>query len=278
MSYTNTKTMTKTIFITGASTGLGKATAKLFQRNGWQVIATMRNPQQETELAQLPNVTILPLDVTKQEQIDACVSEATRIHSIDVVFNNAGHGLFGPLEGYTDEQIVGLINTNLLGVIRVTKTFIPHFRQRGHGMFINTSSMGGMTAFPFSALYHVTKWGVEGFAESMAYELSQLNITMKNILPGGIRTDYGGRSMSYGDVGLAPYQEMLGKANKVFTSLMVPENMTPPEVIAEAVYEAATDEKTQLRYIAGEDGKQLYKTREELGQEGFREYFGKMFF
>jgi NAD(P)-dependent dehydrogenase (short-subunit alcohol dehydrogenase family) len=270
--------MAKTIFITGASTGLGKATAKLFQHNGWHVIATMRNPQPETELTQLANVSLLPLDVTNPEQIDACITDATRLRPVDVVFNNAGHGLFGPLEGYTDEQIVRLIDTNLLGVIRITQRFIPHFRQRGQGLFINTSSMGGMTAFPFSALYHVTKWAVEGFTESMSYELSQLNITIKNILPGGIRTDYGGRSMAYGDLNLPAYQDMLGKANTVFTNLMVPENMTPPEDIAATVYEAATDGKNQLRYIAGKDGKQLYKTREDMGQEAFRGHFTKLFF
>jgi len=270
--------MQKTIFITGASSGLGKATAKLFQSKGWHVIATMRTPANEKELTQLNNVTILPLDVNDKNQIDQCVARATALSDIDVVFNNAGHGLFGPLETCSDEQIAGLLNTNLLGVIRVTRSFIPYFRQKGSGLFINTSSMGGVTAFPFSSIYHATKWGLEGFAESMYFELSKFNIRMKNILPGGIRTDYVGRSMSNGTINTEPYRQILDAADKVFSNLMVPENLNPPELIAETVFEAATDNKDQIQYIAGEDGKQLYETRKNMGAADFIAYFDNMFF
>jgi NAD(P)-dependent dehydrogenase (short-subunit alcohol dehydrogenase family) len=270
--------MAKTIFITGASSGLGKATAKLFQSKGWYVIATMRTPENERELTQLDNVTILPLDVSKSAQIRDCVEKAIALREIDVVFNNAGYGLTGPLETYSDEQIAGLLNTNLLGVISITKAFIPYFREKGTGLFINTSSMGGMTAFPFSSIYHAAKWGLEGFAESMHFELSKFGIGIKNILPGGIRTDYVGRSMAIGTNNTAPYQHILDKAGKVLSNLMVPENLTPPEVIAEVIYEAATDGKDQLRYIAGEDGKQLYETRQQMGADAFRAYFDQLFF
>ncbi|WP_114937996.1 SDR family oxidoreductase [Mucilaginibacter endophyticus] len=270
--------MTKTIFITGASSGLGKATAKLFQSKGWNVIATMRSPQHEQELSALANVTLLPLDVNDPKQITACVEKATGLGMIDVVFNNAGHGLFGPLESYDDEQIAGLINTNLLGVIRVTKAFISHFRQQGGGLFITTSSMGGMTAFPFSSMYHATKWGIEGFSESMYFELSKFNIGIKNILPGGIRTDYVGRSMAHGVREVEAYQPSIDKVNNIMSHLLLPENLTPAEDIAEVVFEAATDGKDQLRYIAGEDGKALYKTRTEMGAEAFRKHFDQVFF
>lgn len=270
--------MAKTIFITGASSGLGKASAKLFQSKGWQVIATMRTPEKEQELTQLENVSILRLDVGDKKQIDDCVAEATANHEIDVVFNNAGHGLFGPLETCTDEQIIELLNTNLVGVIRVMRAFIPYFREKGAGLFINTSSMGGMTAFPFSSLYHASKWGLEGFAESMYFELSKYGIGIKNILPGGIRTDYVGRSMVNGTHNLAPYQEILDKADKIFSNLLIPENLTPAELIAETVFEAATDGKEQLRYIAGEDGKQLYETRQQMGVTAFMKHFDQLFF
>ncbi|RFM26257.1 SDR family oxidoreductase [Deminuibacter soli] len=270
--------MAKTIFITGASSGLGKATAKLFQRKGWQVIATMRAPEKEQELALLDNVTLLPLDVTKPQQIADCVSVATKLTTVDVVFNNAGHGMYGPLESYSAEQLTGLINTNLLGVIRITQAFIPYFRQRGTGLFITTSSMGGITAFPFSSLYHATKWGIEGFSESMYFELSKFNIGIKNILPGGIRTDYTGRSMLYGKHNTEAYQTILDQADKVMSNLLLPENLTPPENIAEVIFEAATDGKKQLRYIAGNDGRQLYESRQHMGQEAFLAYFDNLFF
>src|SRR5215217_7038885 len=122
--------MKKTIFITGASSGLGKAAAKLFQSKGWNVIATMRNPAKETELNTLENVTLLPLDVTNLTQIQTTIKVAFELHDVDIVFNNAGYGLVGALEAFTDEQLVKQLDTNLLGVIRVTQAFIPYFRAK----------------------------------------------------------------------------------------------------------------------------------------------------
>lgn len=172
--------MQKTIFITGASSGLGKATAKLFQSKGWNVIATMRNPAAETELNTLENVTLLPLDVTNPEQIRNTVAEATGKYDIDVVFNNAGYGLVGALEAFSDEQIVRQINTNLLGVIRVTQAFVPYFREKKSGLFITTTSIGGLVTFPLDSIYHATKWALEGWSESMSFELGLHNIGYQN--------------------------------------------------------------------------------------------------
>ena len=108
---------------------------------------------------------------------------------VDLVFNNAGYGMAGPLEGSTDEQIVRIVDTNLMGPIRTTKAFIPHFREKRAGMFINTTSIGGLITVPFNSLYHATKWALEGWSESMAFELNQLGIGMKTIEPGGMKTE-----------------------------------------------------------------------------------------
>jgi NADP-dependent 3-hydroxy acid dehydrogenase YdfG len=159
--------MNKTIFITGASSGLGKAAARLFQSNGWNVIASMRNPEKETELNQLKNVTLLPLDVTNAEQIEKTIETMLASGDVDVVFKNAGYGLIGPLEALNDGQITRQINTNLLGVIRVTKAFIPHFRTKKSGVFITTTSIGGLLSFPFGSAYHATKWALEGWSEGL---------------------------------------------------------------------------------------------------------------
>jgi NAD(P)-dependent dehydrogenase (short-subunit alcohol dehydrogenase family) len=170
----------KTIFITGASSGLGKATAKLFHQQGWNVIATMRSPEKETELSGLQNVTLLPLDVTNYDQIQNTVQKALDLGDIDVVFNNAGYGLIGPLESFSDDQITKQLNTNLLGVIRVTNAFTPYFRERKSGLFISTTSIGGLIAFPLGSVYHATKWALEGWSESMAYELNSFGVKYKN--------------------------------------------------------------------------------------------------
>jgi len=263
----------KTIFITGASTGLGKATAKLFQSNGWNVIATMRNPESETELTQLENVTVLPLDVTILGQIQSTVKKALEISDIDLVFNNAGYGLIGPLEALNDDQIVKQLNTNLLGVIRVTQAFIPYFREKRKGMFITTTSIGGLIAFPLGSTYHATKWALEGWSESLAYELNTFGIDVKTVSPGGIKTDFVSRSL---DVGTQPeYQEMVDKLFSSMDGMM--EAASEPVQIAEVVYEAATDGKNKLRYVAGEDANAIYAQRLELGDEAFREQFGKQF-
>jgi NAD(P)-dependent dehydrogenase (short-subunit alcohol dehydrogenase family) len=258
--------MQKTIFITGASAGLGKATVKLFQHKGWNVIATMRNPEKETELIQLENVTLLPLDVTNQEQIKTTVAKAISLHSIDVVFNNAGYGLMGALEAVSDEQILRQVNTNLLGVIRVTQAFIPHFREKKSGLFISTTSIGGLFAFPLNSMYHATKFAVEGWSESMSFELGMHNIGIKTVAPGGIVTDFIGRSL---DRSSHPaYQETEDKLFAAFDGMM--QSASTAEQIAAIVYEAATDGKDQVRYVAGDDANAIYAHRLEIGNEAFR--------
>lgn len=259
--------MKKTIFITGASTGLGKATAILFAKNGWNVMATMRNPEKEKELNKIIGITLLPLDVTNIEQINEAAKKAIELGNIDVVFNNAGYGLAGPLEGTTDEQLVQEINTNLLGVIRVTKAFIPHFRENKHGLFISTTSIGGLVTFPLNSVYHATKWALEGWSESLAFELSQFGIGVKTVSPGGIKTDFAGRSLQFARHDA--YKEII---EKVMSEFLKPERAakhSSPEQIAEVVYTAATDGKNQLRYLAGEDAKALYAQRLNTGDEAF---------
>ncbi len=264
--------MQKTIFITGASTGLGKATAKLFQSKNWNVIATMRNPEKETELTQLENITLLPLDVTQSDQIKNTVAKAIALQNIDVVFNNAGYGLMGALESFSDEQILKQIDTNLLGVLRVTQAFIPYFREKKSGLFISTTSMGGLLAFPLHSIYHATKFALEGWSESMSFELGLHNIGIKTIAPGGIATEFTGKSL---DKSINPdYQQL---EDKLFAAIDNMKSASTAEQIAEVVYEAATDGKDQIRYVAGEDAKALYARRLEIGNEEFRKEIKKQF-
>lgn len=257
-----------TIFITGASSGLGKATAKLFAARGWHVIATMRHPEHETELTQLPGVHLLPLDVTDPAQIDATVQRAIALHPVDVVFNNADYGLIGALEALSDEQNTNLLNTNLLGVIRVTKAFLPHLREKRSGHIISTTSIGGLVAFPLYSIYHAAKWAVEGWSESISFELARHNITIKTVSPGGIATDFTGRSLEVAEH--EAYADLLQKLLAGQDSSVHQAQFSSPEAIAEVVYEAATDQKDQLCYQAGADAVALYAQRLAAGPEAFR--------
>lgn len=265
----------KTIFMTGTSTGLGKAAVKLFAGKGWKVIATMRNPQNETELHQLPNVHLMALDVTNAAQITEVAAEVIANHDIDVVFNNAGYGLAGPFEAATDEQILNNINTNLIGVMRVTKAFIPYFRQKGNGLFITTTSIGGTITMPLNSVYHAAKFGVEGWSESLGYELESFGIKVKTVAPGGIATDFAGRSLDVTQHD--SYQEVFEKVYSVFTNPERRSTYSSAEQIAEVVYEAATDGKQQVKYLAGEDAKSYYALRNSLSQDDFREEVKKIF-
>lgn len=259
----------KTIFITGASTGIGKATAKLFQKKGWNVIATMRTPENEIELSKLENVIVLPLDVTDVKQIITTVEQAITLGSIDIVLNNAGYALFGAMEAFSDEQIVRQVNTNLLGTIRVTQAFIPHFREKKGGMFINVTSIAGLVAHPFSNVYHATKWGLEGWSESLSVELAPFNIGVKTIEPSGTNSDFFTRSSD-----MVSHPAYNAAFQKLLDSFHL--NNTP-EQIAEIIYEAATDKKDQLRYLVGESAKLSYERRLEIGAEEFRKEIKKFF-
>lgn len=257
--------MDNTIFITGASSGIGKAAARLFASKGWNVIATMRTPENETELNQLQNVTVLQLDVTQLQQIHETVRKILDTHQVDVVFNNAGYALMGALEAVSDEEIRAQMETNFFGVVRVTKAFIPYFREKGKGLFITTGSSAGLAGFPMGSVYDASKWAIEGWSESLSYELAEFNIGIKTIEPGMVATEIMNKSPM---VAHPAYDRLL---NNFITAITRQEIMTTPEQIAEVVYGAATDGSKKLRYVCGEDAVALYRHRLEVGDEAFRE-------
>ncbi|KAB7731216.1 SDR family NAD(P)-dependent oxidoreductase [Rudanella paleaurantiibacter] len=259
----------KTIFITGASSGIGKETAKLFQSQGWQVIATMRNPANETELTQLENVLVSQLDVLDLASIERAVAEGIQTFgTIDVLVNNAGYGAYGPLESFSRDKIQRQFNTNVIGLLDMTRALLPHFRQNRSGILINISSIGGKMTFPLGALYHGTKFAVEGISESLHYEVAQFGGQVKLIEPGSIATDFGGRSFDFSnDESLSEYQPLIARFMGVMSGVMA--NASPARVVADVIYTAATDGKDQLRYTAGEDARLLLDSRRQADDATF---------
>jgi len=267
--------MTRTIFITGSSTGLGRATAMLFAGKGWKVIATMRSPDAETELTKVPGITVMALDVTNPVQITETAQKALALGPVDVLFNNAGFGLAGAFEGAADEQLVKEINTNLLGVMRVTQAFLPAMRERRQGVIITTTSIGGLVTFPFNSVYHATKWGLEGWSESLAFELAPFGIRVKTVAPGGIATDFAGRSLVF--TPHPAYMDAIGKAMATFTNPERRSQSSTAEHIAEAVWEAAADETDRVTFVAGDDAKATYAQRLAVGVEAARAGIRQLF-
>lgn len=260
--------MTKTVLITGASSGIGRATALYFQKQGWNVVATMRSPDKETDradsLAKLDRLICLKLDVTDHQTIiDAVAETIARFGAIDVLVNNAGYGMLGAFETSTPTQIQRQFETNVFGLMETTRAVLPHFRDRKQGVIVNVASIGGRVAFPLYSLYHSTKWAVEGFSESLQHELLAFNIRVKIVEPGPIKTDFYERSAERtSNPDFPAYDEfsdrILTKLNQIGTTGAL------PEVVAKTIYKASTDNSWKLRYPADPIAKQLLFIRKLL--------------
>jgi NADP-dependent 3-hydroxy acid dehydrogenase YdfG len=262
--------MSKTIVITGASSGIGKATAIHFQKQGWNVIATMRTPEKETELNTLDNVQLEKLDVLDLESIHTAIQNGIKTYGkIDALVNNAGYGAYGPLETFPRENIVKQFNTNVIGLMDVTKAIIPHFRANKDGVIVNISSIGGQMTFALGSLYHGTKFAVEGISESLHYEMAAIGVKVKIVEPGMIATDFGGRSFDFQAGDIADYQPIIEALMKQWQN---PENTSSPaRVVAEVIYTAVTDGTDQLRYRAGDDADFVLDNRKKMSDSEFFE-------
>lgn len=262
--------MSRTVLITGTSTGIGRATAERFQREGWNVGATMRSPNDGQELSQHSNVHVTRLDVTDPESITTAVAETIdRFGSIDALINNAGFGAYGPLEITSSETIERQFDTNVIGLLEVTKAVIPIMRNQGAGVIVNISSVGGRMTFPFGSLYHGSKFAVEGISEALVYELMPSGIRVKVVEPGAVATDFAGRSFVFTmDPDGGPYGETMQSVMTTWGARMQ-ENMGDAESVADVIFTAATDGTAQLRYISGDDAATILGARQTMDDEAF---------
>jgi short-subunit dehydrogenase len=263
--------MKKTALITGASSGFGLETAKLFQRNNWNVIATMRSPEKHTGLTTLSNVFVSKLNVVDKQSIKQAVAEGLqKFGGIDVLINNAGYGTLGVLEAASEEEIRKQFDVNVFGLIEVTKAVLPAMRKNRSGLVINISSVGGRITFPYFSLYHATKFAVEGLTEALQYELNPLGIGVKLVEPGGYKTNFSGSSMSFfGVEGFEDYKEGFQRFTQTVMQNSDIENENIAEV-AEKIFEAATDGTDQLRYPVGLAAVQLLQARQTMDDVAFK--------
>lgn len=259
----------KTILITGASSGIGKATAQHFQAAGWNVVATMRDPSAGADLRRLDNVLVTRLDVTDSAAItDAVADGLARFGRIDVLLNNAGYGAYGPLEAFSMDRIRRQFDTNVIGVLETTKAVLPHMRANRAGTIVNVSSIGGRITFPLGTLYHGAKFAVEGLSEALHYELEPFGVRVRIIEPGMIKTDFGGRSFDFAmDDATSEYAPTAEAMGRLFGALAA--DPSPPELVADVIWEAVHEPGGRLRFRAGADAHRLLDDRDAQDDDAF---------
>lgn len=255
-----------TIFITGSSSGIGKATAKLFAEKGWTVIATMRTPEKETELNLYDNVKLYPLDVTNTKQIEKTISDVLEKYDVDVIFNNVGYGMKARFEDMTEDMMWKSIDTNVLGMIRVTQKFIPYFKKKKAGMILTTTSLAGEMGLVLDGIYAGDKWAVTGICEMLYLELAPYNIHVKIIVPGVVKTNF-----VMEQVENTGYENIIQRQ----VDLLMPDRneIETAEEVANDVWLAVTDaDKYKMCYVTGKTAKELYEKRQALGADEFRKF------
>ncbi len=254
----------RTVLITGTSSGIGRAAVKQFSDQGWNIAATLRTPAKETEMQHWPGVKLYALDVTETTSIEKALERIVAdFGGVDVLVNNAGYGVDGVFEAMSDEVIERQFDTNVFGLMRMTRALIPHMRQRGGGTIVQIASMGGRLAFPLFSIYHGTKWAVEGFTEALQYELEPFRIRLKLIEPGAIKTEfYGAGRQMVKPANTTVYDEFVAKCDSV--SQESGAKGEPASLVAGAVYTAATDNSRKLRYPVGKPAPMLLWLRKRL--------------
>jgi NAD(P)-dependent dehydrogenase (short-subunit alcohol dehydrogenase family) len=239
----------KTVLITGTSTGFGLETARYFLERDWNVVATMRDPQ-DCVLASSERLRILPLDVTDADSISRVIETAG---PIDVLVNNAGIGLLNALEGSSMDTIREVFDANTFGTIAMTQSVLPQFRERGSGVIVNVTSTVTMKPLQLLSVYTASKAAVNAFSESLALELEQFGIRIRLVLPGlapdtAFAQNALGRSRALG----VP-EAYAALTERVFAVFQQPGEITRALDVAEAVWRAANDPFSPFRLPAGAD-------------------------
>lgn len=255
--------MTKTIMITGCSSGYGKATAELFLARGWNVAATMRTPRPALFDSAGDRLSVVQLDVTDPASIDGAIDAAiAAFGAIDVVVNNAGIGLFSAFEVTPMATIRELFETNTFGTMAVCQAIIPYLRARGSGTIVNVTSSAAIAPMPMVAPYCASKAAIEAFTESLHYELASLSLRARLVEPGFAPTTSFAANGAERMTGLLsePYQAY---AERLFARMSdYPFDYATEREVAEGVFAAATDPGDRLRFPAGQDCESLYTLRE----------------
>lgn len=273
--------MKKTVLITGTSSGIGNASARLFAKQGWNVIATMRRTDGEQNLANIDGILVTRLDVQDHVSITESIAAGiARFGKIDALINNAGYGQYGLFEAIPREKVQQQFDVNVFGVMDVTRAILPHFRKNKGGIILNVSSGAGLFTLPMISVYCASKFALEGFSEALSYELASQNIAVKLVIPhGGVTaTRFSERSRDEGaaDPSLMNYDDFVARTNAAFARMTAAITMSSDDV-AQVIYDAATDGTDRLRYLVGDDARGFIKAWSEMSNQDYVNFMRSQF-
>lgn len=265
------------VFITGASRGFGFAATEELVARGHRVAATMRNPDRDGDAVQAldpDRVSVLRCDVTDRATIDAAVRDALqRFGRIDTLFNNAGYGLYGPIEDLSEDEILREMDTNFVGQIRVAQSVLPAMREQRGGKIINVSSLAGRIVGPLMGLYAASKWAVEAMSEALRYEVSRWGVDVTILEPGMYRSDWQTTNLDVAAAvreGRSVYQQSAEHALAEFRKRAAtrPGSRSVATAVADIV---ELVQQLPMRWPVGEDTVQTIRLREAMTDQEWEE-------
>lgn len=265
--------MTKVWFITGSARGLGRSITKAALAAGYRVAATARNTEHLKEFASdYPGQLLaVPLDVTDQEQIKQAVAQTiAQFGRIDVLINNAGFGITGAAEAFTDDQVRSQLETNLYAPIEVTRAILPYMRKQRSGRIMQISSIGGRIGTPGVSIYQAAKFGLSGFAEALSREVSPLGIKVTSVEPGGFRTDWAGASMSYAP-SIEGYEQTVG----FVTQFLKGDGFVPmgaPDKAAKVLIDLAEHPEPPIHLVLGSEASAMLQQTDIMRKAEFEKW------
>jgi NAD(P)-dependent dehydrogenase (short-subunit alcohol dehydrogenase family) len=236
--------MNKIILLTGASTGFGRLTAEKLHKAGYKVYGTSRKPE-----AHQTDFELLKMDVTDEASIIQAVSHIISTSGqIDVLINNAGILIYGPIEEHTDDDVAKIMNTNFLGAHKVLRHVLPHMRKARSGRVINVTSLAGLVGTPLSGVYSATKHALEGYTKSLSYELEQFNIEVVLVKPGEFKTEIFDNALET-SIKISDYDNLKNTIPDIITT--GPNGAPSPQPVADLLFKTATMSKPKLNYRIG---------------------------
>jgi NAD(P)-dependent dehydrogenase (short-subunit alcohol dehydrogenase family) len=285
----NKKSKEKVAVVTGSSSGIGFETSLLLARKGFYTYATMRNLNKSAKIEEIAekedlHLKVLKLDVTDDESVkDAIRQIIDESPRIDVLVNNAGYGVMGAVEDLSMNDFKSQFETNFFGAIRVTKEVIPIMRKQGNGNIINVSSVGGIIGLPLNSAYISSKFALEGWSESMRYELEQFGIDVTLIEPGVVKTNFFENVVINNNTGstdnkTSAYSQLTQKLFEGFVPMLTSSTSSVPLDVAEVIYQAIESNNREVRYPVGKDAVSIIKTRQKLSDKDFGKWIKESIF